>query len=185
VLDQLWSAVRGDQSWCSGNVASSLQLQRKIAFEVAILGPKGLGVNSLGQVPAQEHHGEFIGLQALVDDVRRCRKIAPEVASYYLQSNGKVRSWHKIVNRKCIRPKTPLTIEDARRIAESFVSEYDTLRLHSRFGHVTPQARFEGRDQDILAERRRKLAAARLARDAAHQPAWVETRSELSALAVA
>ena len=39
---------------------------------------------------------------------------------------------------------------------------------------MTPQARLEGRDQEILAERRRKLTAARLARDAGHQPPPVE-----------
>jgi len=36
------------------------------------------------------------------------------------------------------------------------------------------QARLEGRDQQILAERRRKLAAARLTRDRARHPAPTE-----------
>ncbi len=45
-----------------------------------------------------------------------------------------------------------------------FVKEYNTVRLHSGTAYVTPQARLEGRDQRILAECRRKLAAARLTR---------------------
>jgi hypothetical protein len=43
------------------------------------------------------------------------------------------------------------------------------LWLHSGIGYVTPQARLEGRDQQIVIERRRKLAAARQARELAHQ----------------
>lgn len=66
-----------------------------------------------------------------------------------------------------------------------FVREYNTVRLHSGIAYVTPQARLEGRDQDILAERRRKLAVARLARETGHQPVPAETSSESPALAVA
>ena len=50
------------------------------------------------------------------------------------------------------------------------VHEYNTLRLHSGIGYVTPQARLKGRDQQIRAEPRRKLAAARQAREMAHCP---------------
>jgi putative transposase len=100
---------------------------------------------------------------------------------FYPQSNGKVESWHKTVKKECIRPRTPLNLEDARRIVASFVHEYNTVRLHSGIAYVTPQARLEGRDQQILAERRRKLAAARLAREAARQPVPAES----PALAVA
>ena len=82
---------------------------------------------------------------------------------YYPQSNGKVESWHKTVKRECIRPLTPLSLEDARRIVADFVHEYNTIRLHSGIGYVTPQARLAGRDQRIAAERRRKLAAERQA----------------------
>jgi hypothetical protein len=49
------------------------------------------------------------------------------------------------------------------------VREYNTLRLHSGIGYVTPEARLEGRDQQIMIERHRRLAAARQARELAHQ----------------
>jgi len=49
------------------------------------------------------------------------------------------------------------------------VHEYSAVRLHSGLGYVTPPAQLEGRDQQIIAERRRKLAATRHAREAAHQ----------------
>ena len=63
---------------------------------------------------------------------------------------------------------TPLSREDARRVAADFAHEYNTLCLHSGIGYVTPHARLKWRDQQIRAEPRRKLAAARQAREMAH-----------------
>ena len=119
------------------------------------------------------------------DFVRHCGMTHVRTSPFYPQSNGKVESWYKTVKRECIRPKTPLDLEDARRIVASFVHEYNTVRLHSGIAYVTPQARLEGRDQQILGERRRKLAVARLAREAAHRPLPAETQSQSPALAVA
>jgi transposase InsO family protein len=33
---------------------------------------------------------------------------------YYPQSNGKIERWHKSLKGECIRPGTPLSLEDAR-----------------------------------------------------------------------
>jgi putative transposase len=100
--------------------------------------------------------------------IRFCGMTHVRTSPFYPQSNGKVESWHKTVKRECIRPLTPLSLEDARRIVANFVREYNTVRLHSGIGYVTPQARLEQRDQQIIAERRRKLATARQARQNAH-----------------
>ena len=90
------------------------------------------------------------------------------------ERSRRVESWHKTVKRECIRPLTPLNLADARRIVAGFVHQYNAGRLHSGIGYVTPQARLEGRDQQIVAERRCKLVAARLTRDAAHHQAPTE-----------
>ncbi len=37
---------------------------------------------------------------------------------YYPQSNGKIERWHKSLKGECIRPGTPLSLEDARRLVE-------------------------------------------------------------------
>lgn len=37
---------------------------------------------------------------------------------YYPQSNGKLERWHKSLKSECIRPGTPLTPEDARRLIQ-------------------------------------------------------------------
>lgn len=80
---------------------------------------------------------------------------------HYPQSNGKQERFHATLKHECIRPGTPLTLEDARRIVEEFVRRYNEVRLHSAIGYVTPKDKLEGRAEAILAERERKLTAAR------------------------
>lgn len=83
---------------------------------------------------------------------------------HYPQSNGKLERYHRTLKEQAIRPKTPLTLEDARRVVGEFVDHYNTVRLHSALGYVTPQDRLEGRHTEIYATRDRKLEAAREAR---------------------
>ncbi len=83
---------------------------------------------------------------------------------YYPQSNGKIERWHQSLKRECIRPKTPLDLEDARRLVGEFVEHYNNVRLHSAIGYVAPKDKLEGREQEIFAERDRKLAEARIRR---------------------
>ncbi len=80
---------------------------------------------------------------------------------YYPQSNGKLERWHKSLKSECIRPGVPLTPEDARRLIERYVEHYNTVRLHSAIGYVTPADMLAGRRNQIHAERDRKLEAAR------------------------
>ena len=83
---------------------------------------------------------------------------------YYPQSNGKLERYHKTIKGDCIRVKTPLSLEDARRCVADFVRRYNTERLHSAIGYITPLDKLEGRAEAIQAERQRKLIAAREAR---------------------
>lgn len=84
-----------------------------------------------------------------------------KTSPYYPQSNGKIERWHKSLKTECIRPKTPLSLEDARRVVDEFVVDYNTVRLHSAIGYVTPQDMLEGRQAAIHIERDKKLEAAR------------------------
>jgi hypothetical protein len=55
------------------------------------------------------------GLQEFTDlghDARQNFALLP-------QSNGKIERWHKSLKGECIRPGTPLSLEDARRLVES------------------------------------------------------------------
>jgi transposase InsO family protein len=80
---------------------------------------------------------------------------------YYPQSNGKLERYHRTIKTECIRPGTPLSVDDARRLVAGFVQQYNEIRLHSALGYITPQDKLEGREQAIFAERDRKLEAAR------------------------
>ena len=80
---------------------------------------------------------------------------------YYPQSNGKLERWHKSLKSECIRPGVPLTPEDARRLIERYVEHYNTVRLHSAIGFVTPADMLAGRQSEIQTTRDRKLEQAR------------------------
>ena len=76
-------------------------------------------------------------------------------------SNGKIERWHKTLKGESIRVKVPLTLDDARTIVGDYTTHYNTARLHSALGYVTPQDKLDGKDQAIFDERDRKLTAAR------------------------
>lgn len=82
-------------------------------------------------------------------------------APYYPQSNGKIERYHKTLKSECIRPKTPISVEDAVRLVTQFVDAYNLVRLHSGIGYITPADALAGRAAAIFAERERKLDQAR------------------------
>ncbi len=96
---------------------------------------------------------------------------------YYPQSNGKIERYHRTIKSECIRPGTPLSLEDARRIVSEFVDTYNTKRLHSAIGYITPSDMLAGRAKAIHAQRDRKLAEARNRRSEQRQAAREQTAS--------
>jgi transposase InsO family protein len=96
--------------------------------------------------------------------IRLCGMTHVRTSPYYPQSNGKIEAWHKSIKRECIRPGTPLSIEDGKRLAGNFVEYYNNERLHSAIEYIAPKDKLEGREEEIFAERDRKLEAAREAR---------------------
>ena len=90
---------------------------------------------------------------------------------YYPQSNGKIERWHKSLKGECIRPGTPLSLEDALRLVEGYVEHYNNVRLNSAIGYITPKDMLAGHQQEIQAERDRKLEAARKQRQIRRQQA--------------
>jgi hypothetical protein len=66
---------------------------------------------------------------------------------YYLQSNGKIERWHKSLKGECIRPGTPLSLEDARRLIKGYVEHYNNIRLNSAIGYITPKDMLAGHQQ--------------------------------------
>jgi putative transposase len=87
------------------------------------------------------------------------------------RANGKLERWHESLKSECIRPGTPLSLEDAKRLIQQYVDRYNHIRLHSAIGYVTPNDMLGGRQAAIHAERDRKLEAARQQRQSHRQQA--------------
>ena len=94
---------------------------------------------------------------------------------FYPQSNGKIERWHQSLKGECIRPGTPLSLDDARRLVSGYVDHYNNVRLNSATGYITPKDMLAGRQQEIHAERDRKLDAARKERQVRRQQAALPT----------
>ncbi|HTW30957.1 MAG TPA: integrase core domain-containing protein, partial [Candidatus Sulfotelmatobacter sp.] len=116
----------------------------------------------------QEKHRAFprcYGPQFIARDFKEFIRISGmthvRTSPYYPQSNGKIERWHKSLKSECIRPGTPLSLEDARHLVEGYVEHYNNARLNSAIGYITPKDVLAGRQQEIHAERDRKLEAAR------------------------
>jgi len=103
---------------------------------------------------------------------------------FYPQSNGKIERWHPSLKGECIRPGTPLSLEDARRLVTQFIEHYNNVRLHSAIGYVTPSDMLAGRQPQIHQERDHKLEAARqqrqIRRQLAAQAAAQQTATQIS-----
>jgi hypothetical protein len=90
----------------------------------------------------RERNGKVQGLQGVHSDLWHAHV---RTSPYYPQSNGKIERWHKSLKGECIRPGTPLSLEDARHLVEGYVPHYNDVRLNSAVGYITPK--------DMLAER--------------------------------
>jgi len=101
------------------------------------------------------------GLQFIAKDfkefIRGSGMIHVRTSPYYPQSNGKIERWHKTLKGECIRPGTPLSLEDARRLVEGYMEHYNDARLNSAIGYITPKDMLAGRQEEINAEGDRKL----------------------------
>jgi len=93
--------------------------------------------------------------------IRLCGMTHLRTSPYYPQSNGKIERWHKTLKSCCLRPGTPLSLKDAKRLVGEFVQYYNTVRLHSAIGYITPKDKLQGREKTIFQERDKKLQKAK------------------------
>ena len=93
--------------------------------------------------------------------IRLCGMTHVRTSPFYPQSNGKMERFHQSLKCECIRPKTPLSLEDARHTVGPYVDHYNNERLHSAIGYIAPRDKLEGRSQAIFEQRKHKLNQAR------------------------
>ena len=84
---------------------------------------------------------------------------------YYPQSNGKIERFHKTIKTETIRKRPPESLEDAVSVLKNYIEYYNTKRLNSAIGYITPQDMLDGKAEAILEERKTKLEYARKTRE--------------------
>jgi len=57
---------------------------------------------------------------------------------------GKIERWHKSLKGECIRPGTPLSLDDARRLVSGYVQHYNNIRLNSATSYIAPRTCWRG-----------------------------------------
>lgn len=85
---------------------------------------------------------------------------------FHPQSNGKVERMHRTLKTEEVRRNAYLDAEDAKRKMGEWVGFYNSERLHSALKYLTPDDVFFGRAQERLAERKKKMYKADMARRA-------------------
>ena len=98
--------------------------------------------------------------------MREAQMTHVRTSPYYPQSNGKIERFVPTY-RGALRFINPTTFEEAYTATAEIMRHYNEDRLHSGIGYVTPRTKLEGRDQEVFAERDRKIEAARAGRAAA------------------
>lgn len=103
--------------------------------------------------------------------IRICGMTHVRTSPYYPHSNGKLERWHGSLKRECVRPAALETLDEARRKVAEYIEHYNTQRLHSAIGYITPSDKLAGLEAVIFAERDRKLEEARERRKTARKVA--------------
>lgn len=79
---------------------------------------------------------------------------------FYPQSNGKIERFFQTCKNELIRINSFLTLDDLKKQISQYISIYNTQRLHSSIGYITPLDMLRGRQEIIFKERKEKLLKA-------------------------
>ena len=85
---------------------------------------------------------------------------------YYPQSNGKLERYHRTLKTECVRPAVWSEQEEAIAQIDDYVTYYNTQRLHSAIGYVTPLTKLQGRENAVFERRKKQInEAAKIRRE--------------------
>jgi hypothetical protein len=97
--------------------------------------------------------------------IRKLSMTHVKTSPYYPQSNGKKERFYGTLKQECIRPKTPLSLEEAKQYVQEFIDYYNTrrscMRVSAILRHRTSSKGVKNRS---MPPRDRKLARARASR---------------------
>jgi transposase InsO family protein len=88
---------------------------------------------------------------------------------FYPQSNGKAERFMLTCKSGTIWKYSVLSLEDLKQLIARFIMDYNTRRLHSALGYITPLDMLTGRQEQIFNERRAKLQWAHARRQKVQQ----------------
>jgi len=80
---------------------------------------------------------------------------------FYPQSNGKSERFNQSCKNEFVRRHSFLSLEDLLEQLAYYIEIYNTVRLHSAVGYITPYNMLMGRQEEIFSERKDKLERAR------------------------
>lgn len=80
------------------------------------------------------------------------------------ETNGKAERWNGLVKQEAIRPRCPVSYQEAWQVLDEYVDLYNNRRLHAGIKFLRPADVFLGRAVGILARRKENLATARAVR---------------------
>ena len=80
---------------------------------------------------------QFIA-RAFKEFIRVSERTHVRTSPYYPQSHGKLERWNHSFKSAGFRPGVPLSLEDGLRVAARYIAYYNTERLQSAIGYVTP-----------------------------------------------
>lgn len=90
---------------------------------------------------------------------------------HHPMTQGKIERYHRSMKNRVLLENHYLSSELEARLA-TIVDDYNTERLHSAIGYVTPEAKLLGREEQICADRHQRLQQARQARLATNSFRW-------------
>ncbi|RMH34929.1 MAG: IS3 family transposase [Gammaproteobacteria bacterium] len=79
---------------------------------------------------------------------------------YYPQSNGKIERFFQTCKNEAVRRQSYLSVDDLIEQVGNYIHAYNTIRLHSSLGYITPNDMLLGRQAAIFEQRREKLKQA-------------------------
>lgn len=105
------------------------------------------------------------GAQFLAKDfkvfVRELELTHVTTSPYYPQSNGKIERFHRTLKHDGIKHGDLIDCEMAKLRIGVYVDYYNSERLHSAIGYVTPMVKLAGKEEEVFVARKSKLSMAR------------------------